>query len=349
MATTTKTKQRNPDLAQSRGQVAVFQPPRLPYHPAIEERFGINIGAWKVLVDSIFPAAKSVDSVVLALAYCQQRGLDVFKRPVHIVPMWSKQQKGYIETVWPGISELRTTAFRTKAYAGLEEPVFGPPRSKTFKGIVKGWDREPDRELQVQLKYPEYCQITVQRELNGNVHRFVGPKVYWVEAYARIGQTEVPNEMWQRRAIGQLEKCAEAAALRRAFPEELGNEYSAEEMEGQVLIQEPEGAPQITPPKPSVPKPPTGEIEWTVGTYEKPGPDAIDYPGEDGDMDLEASPETTTGRLDMIDRQCALARNEAELEEIWDSVQYLLKDGFPPDIDAAEKIHARHMKRLGIA
>ena len=34
---------------------------------------------------------------------------------------------------------------------------------------------------------------------------------------------------------GQLDKAAEAAALRAAFPEELGNDYAAEEMEGQVI------------------------------------------------------------------------------------------------------------------
>jgi len=41
--------------------------------------------------------------------------------------------------------------------------------------------------------------------------------------------------MWAKRPRGQLEKCAEAAALRRAFPEEIGNEYAAEEVEGQAF------------------------------------------------------------------------------------------------------------------
>jgi hypothetical protein len=36
--------------------------------------------------------------------------------------------------------------------------------------------------------------------------------------------------MWEKRANGQLEKCAEAAALRRAFPEELGSDYSIDEI-----------------------------------------------------------------------------------------------------------------------
>ena len=40
--------------------------------------------------------------------------------------------------------------------------------------------------------------------------------------------------MWKQRPYGQLEKCAEAAALRKAFPEELGNEYAAEEMGNKI-------------------------------------------------------------------------------------------------------------------
>ena len=39
-----------------------------------------------------------------------------------------------IETVWPGISELRTTAFRTGQYAGMPAPDFGPTIEHTFKG-----------------------------------------------------------------------------------------------------------------------------------------------------------------------------------------------------------------------
>jgi hypothetical protein len=56
--------------------------------------------------------------------------------------------------------------------------------------------------------------------------------VKWLESYATIGSTDLPNDMWQSRPEGQIEKCAEAAALRKSFPEELGNQLTAEEMEG---------------------------------------------------------------------------------------------------------------------
>ena len=82
------------------------------------------------------------------------------------------------------------------------------------------------QERSITLQFPEWCRVTITRELNGKERSFVGPKVYWLEAYAKRADTEVPNEMWANRPVGQLEKCAEAGALRRAFPEEIGNEVS---------------------------------------------------------------------------------------------------------------------------
>ena len=114
------------------------------------------------------------------------------------------------------ISELRTTAFRTGQYAGMSEPDFGPMIARTFKGTA-GRGRSKGQERSITLQFPEWCRVTITRELNGKERSFVGPKVYWLEAYAKWVDTEVPNEMWANRPVGQLEKCAEAGALRRAF------------------------------------------------------------------------------------------------------------------------------------
>jgi RecT family protein len=115
-----------------------LKPPRLPYHEAVEERFGIDRAGWKALVEAIYPNAETADAIVMALSYCRARNLDPFKRPVHIVPMWSSVAGKMIETVWPGISELRTTAFRTGQYAGMPAPDFGPTIERTFKGVNGG-------------------------------------------------------------------------------------------------------------------------------------------------------------------------------------------------------------------
>lgn len=222
------------DQEASKGEVAIFQPPRIAHHPAVEERFGVDRGQWKVLVEAIYPAAKTADAIVMVLSYCKSRNLDPMKRPVHIVPMWDSQRGAYVETVWPGISELRTTASRTKGYAGCDVAEFGPTKKMTFQGRIKQKGEWINAEVK-DLEFPEWCRITVYRIVDGQRCKFVGPKVSWLETYATQGNTELPNKMWQERPEGQLEKCAEAAALRRAFPEEIGNELTAEEMTGKPV------------------------------------------------------------------------------------------------------------------
>ena len=270
-ATATKTERMETatEIVNSKGAVTPFAAPRLPYHDAVEKRFGIDKSGWKTLVEAIWPNARSADSIVLALSYCRARKLDPFKRQVHIVPMWSSQLSRYVETIWPGISELRTTAFRTGQYAGKGETEFGPTIQQTFNGTNRKGDTKS-----IVIPFPEWARLRLTRVLNGRECTFVSPKVYWLEAYAKWGDTEVPNDMWAKRPSGQLEKCVEAAALRCTFPEEIGNDYTAEEMEGQRIIED-HGAQDVPPPVPHIeatqapppvpekPPLPTDTVEWT--------------------------------------------------------------------------------------
>lgn len=206
-----------------------IQAARLPYHPAVGERFGVDQGGWRVLTDAVFPAASGPESIIMALAYCKARNLDIFKKPVQIVPIWDKKRGGMVDTVWPGIAELRTTAMRTGSFAGFEDTEYGPMIEADLSGV--------------KVAYPDWAQCTVYRLVAGQRVAFVGPKTFWIETYATAKRdSKAPNSMWAKRPRGQLEKCAEAAALRRAFPEEIGNEYAAEEVEGQAF-----GARDVTP------------------------------------------------------------------------------------------------------
>lgn len=209
--------------------VAVIERPRLPYAEGVEERFGVDRATWKALVEAVFPLAKTPGAVVLALSYCKARKLDPFKRVVHIVPVWDKD-RGEVETVWPGIAEHRTTAFRTRQYAGSDPASYGTTVTETFTDKVK--TKAGTENKTVKVSFPEWCQLTVYRLVGGQRVPVPGPRVYWREFYSRIGRTVLPNDRWQRSPFQMIEKCAEAAALRRAFPEELGDEFTAEEAEG---------------------------------------------------------------------------------------------------------------------
>jgi len=200
--------------------VPALSPPRLPYHPAVEERFGIDRSGWKALVEAIFPSAQSPESVILALSYCKARKLDPFKRVIHIVGIWDSQKNCMKDTVWPGIGELRTTAHRTGIYAGRDKTEYGPDVTKVWEGK----DRKKNFDYRYEVTFPEWAQVTLYRTVNGQRVAYAGPQVYWLETFGE-DRNGAPNSMWRKRPRGQIDKCAEAAALRSAFPEEVGNEY----------------------------------------------------------------------------------------------------------------------------
>lgn len=209
-------------------KLITVSPGRPPYPTKAQASFGIDVAGWRALIDAVWPSAKTTEAVILALSYCKARNLDPFKRPVHIVPVWDSKQQREVETIWPGIGELRTTASRTGDYGGFDEAVFGPEESRAFKGVVgKG---QYAKEVTKEVAFPAWCQITVYRIVQGQRVGFPGPRVRWLETYATMGASDVPNEMWATRPYGQLEKCAEAAALRRAFPEEVGSEQIHDEV-----------------------------------------------------------------------------------------------------------------------
>ncbi|MBF0391351.1 MAG: phage recombination protein Bet [Alphaproteobacteria bacterium] len=205
--------------------------PRLPMPEGIESEYQMDRAKWRVLVEQIFPAAKTAEAIRLALDYCHVRGLDIFKRPVHIVPMWNAAIGKKVETIWPGINEVVTTAARTRAFAGIDAPVFGPEVTETFQGESKDKSNRASK-VEVTVTYPIWCERTVYRLVGGTRYPFT-ERIYWKEAYAE-GEGGIPNKTWARKAFQQIAKCAKAAALRLAFPEEAAD-YCAEEMEGKEV------------------------------------------------------------------------------------------------------------------
>lgn len=177
-----------------------------------------------VLQSSIYPGAKP-ESIKLVIGYCKGAQLDPMTKPVHIVPMNVKVGKGRDDYEWrdvvmPGIELYRTKAARTGQYVGIDEAEFG----QTIAG-----------DDDIGIKYPEWCKVTVYRLVNGVRCGFSSGRVYWIESYATAGRNETkPNAMWRKRPWGQIEKCAEAMALRRAFPE-IGGDNVREELEGKVI------------------------------------------------------------------------------------------------------------------
>ena len=203
-----------------------------------------------VLCSSLYPGA-SRKSAALVLSYCRAAGIDPMLKPVHIVPMRAKtgekdrygnDQYEMRDTIMPGIGLYRIQAARTGQYAGQDLPEFGPTRTLAYQRKKVEWVPNPGSDKKVkredwvndELDYPEWCAITIYRIVGGHRAAFTAVE-YWTENYATAGRdSDAPNEMWARRTRGQVAKCAEAQALRKAFPE-VGAMPTADEMEGRTF------------------------------------------------------------------------------------------------------------------
>lgn len=334
--------------------IVQIQPSRLPIAPAIAKEFELQPTEWRVLVDQIFPAAQSVESVMMALAYCRKRNLDIFKKPVHIVPMWSTAKKQMVETVWPGIAEIRTTAARTGEYAGIDAVEFGPMVERTFEGTTgKG---QYEQTIRKTVRFPEWASVVVYRMVAGERCAYHA-KVYWEETYATVGKSDVPNDMWAKRPRGQLDKCVEAAALRKAFPEELGNTYAAEEMEGRTIEGTVEHAAAPQPPKP--PAPPSSAsasaakadvIDAETGEV-LDGRETVTETGEDTGAVMDEGEVDDTTDFERLEESLAVVTDLATLEEVWTDfdpmARFTGKPGGEVNQSIALAIRKRAEKRIG--
>lgn len=193
-----------------------------------------------VLQNSLYPGAQP-ESIKLVIGYCKAAGLDPMQKPVHIVPIWDSKARVLRDVVMPGIGLYRTQAARCGQYAGVTEPEFGPDVHDSLGGQ--------------NITYPSWCRVTVKRLLpNGQIAEFTATE-RWLENYAQKGGQDksiAPNAMWTRRPYAQLAKCAEAQALRKAFPE-FGAQPTADEMDGRAINEDAEvvrGDSQRQPPTP---------------------------------------------------------------------------------------------------
>ncbi len=199
-------------------------------YPTVVQR-GIDESTWGALCNTIYPGANP-DSIIMAVDYCKARKLDIMLKPVHLVPMQvtdaRTKEKIWRDVPMPGIGMYRIQADRSGNYAGADEPEFGPTITQEFPDPYNAGKT-------IRVSYPEWCKYTVYKFVNGQRVAYIA-KEYWIENYAtQSSKTDCPNAMWKKRPYAQLAKCTEAQALRKGWPE-IGNEPTAEEMEGKTFI-----------------------------------------------------------------------------------------------------------------
>lgn len=155
------------------------------------------------------------DTEIAQLLYIALKtGLDPIMRQVYMIKRKQKNdQNQWVEVAAPqtGIDGYRLLADRTKRYA--------PGKAPTF-------DYREDGTL--------YSATAYVKKLAGDVwHEVAATAIYDEYAQGQWNNERTdfkPNRMWQQMPHSQLAKCAEALALRRAFPAELSGLYTNEEM-----------------------------------------------------------------------------------------------------------------------
>jgi phage recombination protein Bet len=158
------------------------------------------------------------DEFKLFLYTAKRTGLDPLVRQIHAVKRAGKM------AIQTAIDGYRLIADRTGKYAGNDDPVF-------------------DDE-----KTPRKASVTVYKIVDGQRCPFTAT-ARWEQYFP--GETQ--GFMWKKMPHLMLGKCAEALALRKAFPAEMGGVYVQEEME-QASVEEAPTAPATLQVAPATPK-----------------------------------------------------------------------------------------------
>lgn len=146
---------------------------------------------------------------------CHRTGLDPFTRQIYAIKRKQQRNGQWIDvmTIQTGIDGYRVIAERTDEYLGGDEPAYGPPCECGKKALGK---------------HPEYATVTVRRWKHGTEHATTDRADF--DEYVQTKSGGEPTAMWAKMPKRMIAKCAEALALRRAFPGLFEGVYTAEEM-----------------------------------------------------------------------------------------------------------------------
>lgn len=180
--------------------------------------------------------------LALFIQTCKRLKLDPFARQIYLVKRPDKHAPtGYAATTQVSIDGFRLVAERTGQYRGQTTPEWCGP-----DGV---W-----RDVWLSSTPPVAARIGVHRE------GFVEPlkRTALFRSYAQYGgrgNERYLTNMWRQYPELMLSKCAEALALRAAFPHDLSGIYTTDELPADEAPVDATARPVAAPAEPARPRP----------------------------------------------------------------------------------------------
>lgn len=145
------------------------------------------------------------EDLLLFLYTAKRSGLDPLTRQIYAIYRWDYRLGRDKMAIQVSIDGMRLAAQRTGQYAGQTDAEFDSQEGS----------------------YPKWAKVTVKKIIGTQIVETTAT-ARWTE-YAVVDKNGAPSNMWAKMPYLMLGKCAEALALRKAFPNELSGLYAAEE------------------------------------------------------------------------------------------------------------------------
>lgn len=188
---------------------------------------------------------RPTEDFLLFLMTCKRVGLDPLAKQIYPIYRWNTRQGREVMTITTGIDGFRAIAERSGAYGGSDDAKF------TVEEFYNPKKQDVEKDL--------VARVTVHKinpKTGELMHTTASAKF---QAYVQKDSKGQPMGMWAGELMyNQLAKCAEALALRKAFPNDLSGLYIKEEMDQAETVE------KIELPKPTINK----EIKESVAKEE---------------------------------------------------------------------------------